>query len=228
MKKIITILTILISQVGFSQDLKPTETEALLKVYVHNNDKTPRVNEVIFLKGLKGKTLYKGTSGKDGKFSILIKKGDTYKIDYKFFGDSIEYSTFEIPGGDNTLFTQTFELIITPPKTYTLENVFFDTGKATLRPESFKSLNDIVEVLKMKPTMIIEIAGHTDDVGEDEANMTLSQNRAESVRKYIVSKGIVANRITAKGYGETQPIADNNTSQGKQKNRRTEVRIIKE
>jgi len=228
MKNITIIFAVLISQIGFSQDLKPTATEALLKVYVHNDDGTPRVNEIIFFKGLKGKTVSKGISDKDGRFSILIKKGDTYKIDYKFFGDSIEYSTFEIPGGDNTLFTQKVELVISPPKTYTLENVFFDTGKATLRPESFKSLNDIVEVLKMKPTMIIEIAGHTDDVGDDNANMILSQNRAESVRKYIISKGIAANRVTAKGYGETQPVADNASDKGKQKNRRTEVRIIKE
>ena len=112
-------------------------------------------------------------------------------------------------------------------KHYILENVYFNTGSAVLKPESFTSLNNLVEVMKLKPTMVIEISGHTDDVGDDALNLELSQKRAESVRNYLIKNGIASNRVTAKGYGETQPIADNSTPEGKAKNRRTEVKILK-
>ena len=77
-------------------------------------------------------------------------------------------------------------------------------------------------------SLVIEIAGHTDDVGAAEANQTLSEDRANTVRDYLLKKGIALERVTAKGYGDTQPVADNSTAGGKQKNRRTEVRIISE
>ena len=79
-----------------------------------------------------------------------------------------------------------------------------------------------------KKTMVIEIAGHTDNVGQPEANKKLSQDRADAVRNYLIKKGVKALNVQAKGYGDSQPIATNNSDAGKQKNRRTEVRIIKE
>lgn len=106
------------------------------------------------------------------------------------------------------------------------ENVYFDFGKASLRAESYPSLNELAEMLKLKPAMVIEISGHTDDVGDDASNLTLSQNRAESVRNYLIKKGIAANRIVAKGYGETMPVAGGTSDEARQKNRRTEVKII--
>ena len=87
---------------------------------------------------------------------------------------------------------------------------------------------DLVEVMKLKKTLVIEIAGHTDNVGSLESNQTLSANRAKSVRNYLIGKGISSSRVTAKGYGETEPVANNMTDEGRQKNRRTEVRIISE
>jgi outer membrane protein OmpA-like peptidoglycan-associated protein len=72
----------------------------------------------------------------------------------------------------------------------------------------------------------IEIGGHTDNVGADDANLLLSENRAKAVVEYVVSKGIEASRVSAKGYGETVPIGDNTTDQGRAKNRRTEFKII--
>ena len=76
--------------------------------------------------------------------------------------------------------------------------------------------------------MVVEIQGHTDDVGKPEDNLKLSQDRAEEVRKYLVSKGIEAMRVSAKGYGHTMPIADNANDAGKSKNRRTSLKVIKE
>jgi len=82
--------------------------------------------------------------------------------------------------------------------------------------------------MKLKETLVVEIAGHTDSTASAETNQKLSENRAQSVRNYLIKKGINKERITAVGYGETQPVADNGTEEGRQKNRRTEVRIIRE
>jgi OmpA-OmpF porin, OOP family len=111
---------------------------------------------------------------------------------------------------------------------FQLNNVYFDTGKATLKPSSYAELNDLVEYMKLKPSVKIEVAGHTDDVGDDAANMKLSQDRAQAVKAYLMKKGIAADRIVAKGYGETRPVATNETPEGRQKNRRTEVTILSE
>jgi outer membrane protein OmpA-like peptidoglycan-associated protein len=76
--------------------------------------------------------------------------------------------------------------------------------------------------------MVVEISGHTDNVGNPADNMILSQDRANTVRNYLIKKGVESNRVTAVGFGDTKPVADNITSQGRQMNRRTEVKIIKE
>ena len=81
--------------------------------------------------------------------------------------------------------------------------------------------------MQKNPTLRIEISGHTDNVGKDDYNMTLSENRAKSVRQWLIDKGINTQRIVAKGYGKTKPIADNSTEEGRQQNRRTEFKIIK-
>jgi len=111
---------------------------------------------------------------------------------------------------------------------YTLENVYFDTGKLTLKSSSYKTLDNLAELLTYKKDMVIEIAGHTDNVGDDAANQRLSEDRAKSVKSYLVSKGVSPEQIKAVGYGETVPIADNATEEGRSKNRRTEVKILNE
>lgn len=105
------------------------------------------------------------------------------------------------------------------------QSVFFETGKATLKASSHRSLDEIADVLRNDPSLYVDIAGHTDNVGDDAYNMQLSQERADACRNYLVSKGISADRITAKGYGETEPIGDNNTATGKAQNRRTEFKL---
>ena len=117
---------------------------------------------------------------------------------------------------------------IEPPKTFVLDNVLFDIGKATLKPSSNKSLNELVELMKLKPGLVIEIGGHTDNYGKHDVNMRLSHDRANSVRNYLIKKGIAKDRITAKGYGDTKPVASNKTEESRKQNRRTEVNIIKE
>ena len=87
-------------------------------------------------------------------------------------------------------------------------------------------MNCYVQLLKDNPTVKIEISGHTDNVGKPSDNLTLSNNRAKSVVNYLITKGISAQRLVAKGYGETKPVADNKTEEGRAKNRRTELKVI--
>ena len=101
--------------------------------------------------------------------------------------------------------------------------VNFDTGKATIRPDSAKTLDDAAAALKTVPAMKVEVGGHTDNVGTPEANLKLSQERAQAVMAALVQRGIKADRMTAKGYGQTTPVADNRTEDGRAKNRRVEL-----
>ncbi len=107
-----------------------------------------------------------------------------------------------------------------------LNNVFFDTGKATLRPESFPELNRLANILLDYKNIRVEISGHTDNVGSDSYNQGLSEKRAKSVMEYILTRGVDPLQIVAVGYGESQPRADNSSASGKQLNRRVEAKIL--
>ncbi len=102
-----------------------------------------------------------------------------------------------------------------------LNDIYYETNSFQLTQNSKTVLALFLEFLKDNPTVKVEIQGHTDDIGNDDANMRLSQQRAKSVYDYVIAKGIPANRLRYKGYGETQPIADNSTEAGRAKNRRT-------
>jgi OOP family OmpA-OmpF porin len=106
-----------------------------------------------------------------------------------------------------------------------IKNLEFDFGKATIRAKSYPSLNRVARLLTEK-NFSLKLAGHTDNVGSNDANMRLSKDRAESIRSYLVSQGANASRIEATGYGETQPIASNKTAKGRQANRRVEFTLF--
>ena len=105
------------------------------------------------------------------------------------------------------------------------QNIFFQTAKSTLLPKSFPKLNDVVTILKDNPSFKVQIDGHTDFVGNDAYNQTLSEQRAAAVKAYLVSQGIAESRLSSAGYGESRPVADNNTAAGKAKNRRVEMTL---
>ena len=107
-----------------------------------------------------------------------------------------------------------------------LNNIFFDTNKFDIKPDSKAELQKLIEFLTLNPAIHIEISGHTDNVGNDQTNQTLSENRAKAVYQYLIASGIIAQRLVYKGYGKTQPIAPNTTDENRSKNRRTEFKII--
>ncbi len=108
-----------------------------------------------------------------------------------------------------------------------LNNVFFDFDKWDLRPESYVELDRVIELLNNNLSIEIEMSAHTDNKGADDYNLRLSDDRARSVREYIVSKGISPARIVSRGYGETKPVVENDTDENRQLNRRVEFRILK-
>jgi OOP family OmpA-OmpF porin len=106
--------------------------------------------------------------------------------------------------------------------------VQFETGTATLRSESDAILSEVARILREHAELeLVEVQGHTDERGSDELNLKLGQERAEAVVRWLVARGIGADRLTAKGYGSSRPIADNTTDEGRAKNRRVELRVLK-
>jgi outer membrane protein OmpA-like peptidoglycan-associated protein len=106
------------------------------------------------------------------------------------------------------------------------DNLEFRTAKDIILSESKPSLEELSEVLTERPTWVLEISGHTDDVGNADKNMVLSKKRAESVKRFLISKGVTEAQLVIKFFGETAPIADNKTAEGRQKNRRVEMKIV--
>ncbi|MEO5378222.1 MAG: OmpA family protein [Magnetococcus sp. DMHC-6] len=107
---------------------------------------------------------------------------------------------------------------------WVLNNINFDLNKADIKPKDFKELDSVAAVLNRNPNMKVEIQGHTDNIGKAPYNKKLSDRRANVVMNYLVSKGINANRLTAKGYGLEKPVTSNATEEGRSMNRRVELK----
>ncbi len=123
-------------------------------------------------------------------------------------------------------FTTAMETEDSTARIVNLRHVFFETGSSTLRSYSKYELENLAGLLKSNGGFDVELSGHTDSQGDDNSNMVLSQARAKVVRDYLVGIGVTSDRLSDAGYGETQPIADNETEEGRRHNRRTELRII--
>ena len=186
-------------------------------------------NEIIVFKSRANGTEFQGLSDSTGKFTVRLPNGSKYDIYILGFHDSTSYNVLDIPAlKDNQYYKNPFNVDIQfeAPKSFVLDNCTFETGKATLQPEAYKVVDELVEYLKRKDDEKIEVGGHTDNVGKPDANIILSTNRANTVRAYLLTKGIAPERVTAKGYGMTVPIAENTTAEGRALNRRTEVKVI--
>jgi outer membrane protein OmpA-like peptidoglycan-associated protein len=186
-------------------------------------------NEIIIFKSKINSREYQGLTDENGKFSVRLPAGDVYEIFILGFKDSTSYNFLDIPATQgNAYYKNPFKVDIQflPSKTFVLDNCNFETGKAALQPESFSVLDELVSYLNRKDDQRIEIGGHTDNVGSAANNQKLSMGRATAVMEYLISKGISSDRLTAKGYGMTEPIEDNKTAEGRAQNRRTEVKIL--
>lgn len=165
---------------------------------------------------------------KTGEFLVCLPSGRSYALNagaegYLFFSQNYDVAA-GTPKEPVTLNVPLSPL--TSGSTIALRNIFFPTASYELLPTSNAELDKLVKLLKANPALRIELGGHTDNVGADAANLTLSDKRAQAVRDFIIARGVDGARITAKGYGETKPTATNETEEGRAQNRRTEVTVL--
>jgi len=172
--------------------------------------------------------LSKVQTDETGNYLITLPVGKDYAFNvnrrgYLFFSENFPLSQKD---PDSTYNIDIPLQPIEPNAVIVLKNIFFDSKMFELKPESTTELDKVVQLLKDNPTLKIEISGHTDNVGKSDDNLKLSDNRAQSVVKYLVTKGIKPERLLSKGYGALKPVAPNTSEEGRAKNRRTELKVI--
>lgn len=113
-------------------------------------------------------------------------------------------------------------------QTIVLNHLIFELGKAVINPKSFSELDEVAAMMKENSKVVIQLEGHTDNKGNAEANQKLSQSRVEAVKKYIISKGVKKDRVKTKAFGGSQPVATDDTEEARAKNRRVEMRVLKD
>ena len=165
-----------------------------------------------------------------GKYKLVLPYGKNYGITAKAKGlipasTNLDLSTMK--GRYLELDDRDLSMVpLVKGNTATINNLFFDLGKAALKPESEPELKRILQVMKENKALVIEISGHTDNTGSDEINNKLSLERANAVKDYLLNGLIESTRIRTKGYGKSKPKADNATEEGRQINRRVEIEIL--
>jgi outer membrane protein OmpA-like peptidoglycan-associated protein len=218
-----------IHRVQLSKGVKPRPVVLVKGKVLDANTKKPVTGLVNYESLTTRKNVGEARSApKDGSYAIALPSGDLYgflasaanyypvsdQLDTRGLGEYAEIAR---------------DLYLVPLKTnevIRLNNLFFDFGKAELRPESFPELDRLAAFLIQRSSIVIELTGHTDNVGSDENNLQLSKERVQAVKTYLVSQGVQEQRMKTIGYGETKPLASNASEEGRQKNRRVEFRIV--
>jgi len=218
---------------GDTLTYSPTSSVTILKGVITNAEThRPLEASVIIVDNGTGDTLSILKSNRStGKYLITLPPGKNYGIVASTSGFLFCSENVDIPVTQKEYqeIIQNLELQpIRRGSKVVLNNIFFDFDKASLRSESFPELGRLVVVMQQNPNMRLRIAGHTDSKGSDDYNQKLSESRAQSVVDYLIVQGVAAGRLEAKGYGETQPIATNDTAEGRQRNRRTEFEVLTE
>jgi outer membrane protein OmpA-like peptidoglycan-associated protein len=166
-----------------------------------------------------------GVSSSDGAFRMDVPEGTwTVKVDSP--GYLAASSVTQVTAGQTSVVDFSLRDALTQGTVLSFANIYFDSGSANIKPESYGVLDEIADLLMVNSTVRVEIAGHTDSDGSESYNRTLSERRAASVRDYLVQHGIASSRMTTIGHGESQPVASNDTAAGKSQNRRIEFRIL--
>lgn len=168
------------------------------------------------------------SNGETGDYMISLPSGKNYGLNVSASGYLFHSENFTV--ADTATYQKiTRDIFLEKAKKgakVILRNIFFDYDKATLRPESKAELERVYDFLKQNPNIKIEISGHTDNIGSQEYNQRLSEHRARAVVEYLIHLGIDEIRLTYKGYGKLQPVATNDTEEGRQLNRRVEFKIL--
>ena len=217
-------------RVKLPEAIKPEPVVLLLGRTVNAKTKNPMSADILFEDLAEHKEVGEAISDpKTGSYRITLPNGRNYGIravakGFLSVNENLELITI-------TKYTEIQKDLFLVPievgETMQLNNVFFEQGRPILKSQSFPELDRLVQIMVENPTVKIEVSGHTDNVGNKDALMKLSQDRVLAVKAYLEKKGIKKDRVDGKGYGATQPIAPNSTEENRQRNRRVEFKITK-
>ncbi len=211
------------------ENIRPHVVTYVKGVVIDAVTKQPLEASVEIIDLEKNKSVYQDNSSPEyGDFLVTLAAGKNYGLNVSKDGYLFYSANFSLLGHEaREPYLLTVELSpIEVGNKVVLNNIFFDTNKFDLKPDSKAELQKLIDFLTLNPSVHIEISGHTDNVGNDLANKVLSENRSKSVYQYLITNGINAARLVYKGYGETQPIMPNTSDENRAKNRRTEFKII--
>ena len=210
-------------------EIEATETEAAMRLFVVDPETGPIEGVVVKMVSPGGGVYYTRPTDSLGYAEVLVPIGQRYEMEYLSLGRRNTTAAVEVRNEPNLDIRLTLryrryrgEPQAEEPR-FVLDGVVFDTNSANLRRESHARLDRVVEYMQHKPDSRIRVAGHTDNVGNRRANQRLSERRAQAVRDYLVSHGIDGGRIEAVGHGDEQPVASNDTEEGRAENRRIEA-----
>lgn len=230
-------------------EITATATHAAMRLFVVDPDAGPTTGVVVKLTAPDGQAYYTHETDSQGYAEVLVPAGQRYDLEYLSLGRRSARAHVDVPSGPNQDIRLTLRyrrwrppphalVVPTEPETPTpeatpapepepeglvLEGILFGTNSATLQAESNPRLDRVVEFMTHMPSVRIRVSGHTDNVGDPQRNQALSEARAQAVRDYLVAHGIDGGRIEAVGYGDTHPVASNDTEEGRQQNRRIEA-----
>ena len=216
--------------IKLAQTVKPKESEAMFVCLVTDLDHLPEKDAVVIIKSEDKTIIKQGITDLDGRFVAIVPKGKKYNVVVKKFSFDFKFVS-QVPNVKGQLeFVQNYliNLFLDFRRSYFLNNMYFDPGKYDLKLECIPAVDSLVNIFKNNDRFRAEIAGFTDDVGNDGENVRLSQRRADAIREYLIKMGVPAHRVLAKGYGEKFPVAANTSEEGRIRNRRTEIKVIQE
>lgn len=218
-----------IYEIEIPEEMRPLPTVIISGTVTNAKTNSP-VNAYVMVEDINTSELIavNKSNSVTGKYLAVLPAGRTYSVSANKEGFFFYSQSFDV--AKQARYQEiTKDILLKPIEKGTkvvINNIFFETGKAILTPQSHLELEKAFELMKTNPTMVIEVGGHTDNVGDEDSNMKLSHDRAKSVREYLVNRGVNPDRIQAKGYGELNPIATNDTDDGRKANRRTEFVIL--
>jgi outer membrane protein OmpA-like peptidoglycan-associated protein len=209
--------------VGVPNPLPPSAVTAVIGQVADSKSKAP-IGATLTVRDIATNEIVSSfaSDDQDGNYVVILQPGRGYVITAEAAGYLFYSERFDVPA-DAKNSTVRKDILMTRDIVRLL--VFFDFDKATLQRESFVDLDRAVQWLKANPSVKVELAGHTDNVGSREYNKRLSEERAHAVMDYLVSRGVAASRLTSGGYGMDEPIATNETEEGRAQNRRVEFRV---
>jgi outer membrane protein OmpA-like peptidoglycan-associated protein len=165
------------------------------------------------------------TSGADGRFSMDLPSG-SWTLVATSEGRNQGMTQVQVNPGNSVPVSISLSAALETGQVMSFANIYFDSGSAVLKTESYPVLDGVANLLIANPGARIEVSGHTDSQGSESSNQSLSERRAASVRDYLVSRGVAASMLTTAGYGESRPVASNDTADGRARNRRIEFTVL--